>query len=170
LTVLVRHDPGCKWGRLGTTAEIDADGTVTGYKVGQGHSDAAKRFSDTFNLHHAAGVTSGWIAVRYSDGSGGDDVFDTREDAVRTCWPYEDWYFYATLASAPTMSVCAAESVLRWKRIMSEAEKPDRDVAGGGLEVIEYLTAEDRAVAETAARTGRGLLAMARRLTGNRRS
>ena len=170
MTVLVRHDPGCKWGREGTTAEIDADGTITGYNVGQGHSDAAKRFSDIFNLHHAAGITSGWIAVRYADGSSGDDVFDTRQDAIETMWPYEDWYFYATLAAAPSMSVCAAASMLRWKRIMSEIEKPDRDFSHGGLEVIPYLTEEDRAEQEMAVRSGRGLVAMAHRLFGNRRS
>ena len=170
MTVLVKHDPGCRWGRVGTEAEIDGSGQVTGYKLGQGHSDAAKRFSDIFNLHRAAGTTSGWIAVRYSDGAGGDDVYDTRGEAVESMWPYEDRCFYATLAGGRSMSVCAAESVLRWRRIMSEAERPDRDVTGGGLEVIEYLTAEDRAVAETAARTGRGLLAMARRLTGDRKA
>ena len=169
MTVLVKHDRGCKWGRA-TDVDIDSEGNVLSAVIGPGHSDAAKRFSDIFNLHRAAGTTSGWIAVRYSDGSGGDDVFDTREEAVECMWPYEDRHFYATLAAAPSMSVCAAESVLRWRRIMSEAERPDRDVTGGGLEVIEYLTAEDRAVAETAARTGRGLLAMARRLTGDRKA
>lgn len=168
-TVLVKHDPGCKWGRA-TDVDIDSEGKVLSAVIGPGHSDAAKRFSDIFCLHHAAGTASGWIAVRYGDGGGGDDVFDTREEAVEFCWPYEDRYFYCTLAGSHSMSVCAAESVLRWRRIMAEAERPDRDVAGGGLEVIEFLTAEDRAVAETAARTGRGLLAMARRLTGDRRN
>ena len=169
MTVLVRHDPGCKWGRQGTTAEIGPDGQVTGYQLGQGHSDAAKRFSDTYNLHHAAGVTSGWIAVKYADGSGGDDVFDTKDDAVRIMWPYEDWYFYATLSAAPSMSVCAAEAVLRWRRIMHEMERPDRDQPHGGLEVIPFLTEEDRAEQERAVLSGRGLVAMAHRLFGNRR-
>jgi hypothetical protein len=167
--VLVRHDPGCKWGRA-TDVDIDSEGKVLSAVIGPGHSDAAKRFSDAFNLHRAAGTSSGWIAVSYADGRGGEVVYDTRDDAVQDRWPYEDRCFYATLASAPSMSVCAAESVLRWRRIMSEAERPDRDVPGGGLEVIEFLTAEDRAVAERAAITGRGLLAMARRITGNRKA
>jgi hypothetical protein len=169
MTVLVRHDIGCKWGRA-TDVDIDSEGKVLSAVIGPGHSDAAKRFSDAYCLHRAAGTTSGWIAVRYADGGGGDDVYDTRAEAVQFCWPYEDRYFYATLAASHSISVCAAESVLRWRRIMAEAERPDRDVAGGGLEVVEFLTAEDRAVAETAARTGRGLLAMARRLTGDRRN
>ena len=84
-------------------------------------------------------------------------------------WPNEDWYFFCTLAAAPSMSVCAAESLLRWRRIMSEVERPDRDVPGGGLEVIQFLTEEDRAAQEMAARTGRGLLPTAHRLFGNRK-
>lgn len=170
MTVLVKHDAGCRWGREGAEAELDANGKVIGVKnTGFGHSDAAKRFSDTFNLHHAAGISSGWIAVRYQDGSGGDDVYDTRDEAVVFMWPNEDWYFYCTLASAPTLSICAAESVLRWKRIMSEAEKADRDMPHGGLEVVPFLTEEDREAQIQAVRTGRGLIPMAHRLFGNRR-
>lgn len=169
MPVLVRHDPGCRWGREGTTADIDAEGTITGYKLGQGHSDAAKRFSDAFNLHRAAGTTSGWIAIRYSDGSGGADVYDTRADAVAFTWPYEDRYFFCTLASGPSMSVCAAASVLRWKRIMSEIEKPDRDRPSGGLEVVPFLTEEDRRQQESSVLAGRGLVPVAHRTNGNRK-
>lgn len=165
MTVLVRHDHGCKWGRVGAEAEIDDKGHVTGYKPGTGHTDAAKRFSDTYNLHKAAGTQSGWIAVRYQDGSGGTDVFDSREEAIRHMWPREDWYFYCSLQE-PAMSVCAAESVLRWKRIMSEVEKPDVEAKQGGLEVIPFLAKEDRAQQVTAALTGRGLLPMGYRKKG----
>jgi hypothetical protein len=167
MTVIVQHDRGCKWARIGAEAEI-VDGQVVGYTPGAGHSDAAKRFSDTYNLHHAAGITSGWIAVRYQDGTGGMDVFDTREEAVEHMFPREDWYFYATLAGPPSMSVCAAESVLRWKRVMSEAERADREAPHGGLEVVPFLTEEDRAEQVQAAKRG-GLLAMAHRLRGDRR-
>ena len=167
--ILVVHDHGCGWGRVGTEAELDSDGKVIGAKLGYGHTDAAKRFSDTYNLHHAAGVTSGWIAVRYSDGGDGLDVFDTREEAVEHKWPNEDRYFYCTLAAAPTLSVCAAESLLRWKRIMSDVERADREASGGGLEVIPFLTKEDRAAQVEAATTGRGLLTLGRRLLGDRK-
>jgi hypothetical protein len=64
------------------------------------------------------------------------------------------------------MSVCAAESVLRWKRIMSEVEKPDVEAKQGGLEVIPFLAKEDRAQQVTAALTGRGLLPMGYRKKG----
>lgn len=164
---LVAHDPGCGWARIGTEAEIE-NGRIVGGKLGQGHSDAAKRFSDTYNLHRAAGTCSGWIAVRYADGDDGMDIFDTREEAVDFMFPYEDRYFYCTLTQ-PTLSICAAESLLRWKRIMSEVEKPEREAPHGGLEVIPYLTAEDRAEQVQAVKTGRGLLALGHRLRSNRK-
>lgn len=163
MTVLVAHDPGCRWARLGAEAEIDGEGRVTGVRSpGYGHSDAAKRFSDTYNLHRAAGTVSGWIAVAYADGTGGADVYDTRRDAVADHWPNEDRFFYCTLAE-PSMTVCAAESVLRYKRVMSEIEQPDRDAPGGGLEVIPRLASEDQEAQIRAVRTGRGFLALGRR-------
>jgi hypothetical protein len=160
LTVIVQHDPGCKWARLGAEAEISGDGRVTGVRnAGAGHSDAARRFSDTYNLHRAAGTTAGWIAVAYADGSGGQDVYEFRAAAVESLWPYEDRYFYCTLEQ-PSMTVCAAESVLRWRRVMSEIETPDRDYQGGGLEVIPRLANEDQEAQIQAVRTGRGFLAL----------
>lgn len=167
MTVLVRHDPGCKWGRF--DGEVDERATILSGEVRPGHSDAAKRFADTYTLHRVAGTSSGWIAVRYSDGSSDGEVYDTRGEAVAFMWPNEDWYFYCTLAAAPTMSVCAAESVLRWRRVMAEVERPDRDQPQGGIEVIEFLTSEDRAAQERAARTGRGLLAVGHRTSGDRK-
>lgn len=169
MTVLVAHDHGCGWARIETEAEFSAEGRVVGGKLGYSHTDAAKRFSDTYNLHHAAGVSSGWIAIAYADGSGGQDVFDTREEAVEHMWPHDDRYFYCTLAAAPTLSICAAESLLRYKRIMSEVEKPERGAPHGGLEVVQFLTAEDRAEQVRAATTGKGLLTLAHRLHGDRK-
>lgn len=162
MTVLVKHDIGCKWGRF--EGEVDAKANILSGQVNPGHSDAAKRFSDMYNLHKAAGTVRGWIAVRYSDGSSNGDVYETREDAVGDLFPWEDRFFYATLQQ-PSMSVCAAESILRWKRIMSEMEKPDRDLPHGGLEVVPFLTEEDREAQVRAVRTGRGTLPMAHRKT-----
>lgn len=163
MTVLVRHEPGCRWGRAGAEAEISAGGRVTGTRSkGAGHSDAAKRFSDTFNLHKAAGMIAGWIAVRYADGRGGQDVYETRAAAVAGMWPWEDEHFYCTLA-APPMSVCAADSLLRYKRVMAAMEKPDRDAPHGGLEVIPRLAAEDREAQIAAVRSGKGALALGHR-------
>lgn len=162
LPALVIHDRGCRWARLGAEAHIDPDGKVTGVKnPGAGHSDAAKRFCDTYNLHKVAG-SRGWIAIRYQDGSGGMVVYDTRYQAIADCWPNEDWYFYCSL-QAPSMTVCAAESVLRYKRVMSEMERPDRDAAHGGLEVIPRLAVEDQEAQIRAVRTGRGYVALGHR-------
>lgn len=158
--VLVPHDPGCKWSRFDGT--VDERGAILTGEVRPGHSDAAKRFSDTYNLHKAAGMVRGWIAVRYQDGSGGDDVYDSRADAVADCWPYEDRFFYCTLQQ-PSMSVCAAEAVLRYKRIMAEMERPDRDVAHGGREVIPRLAVEDQESQIQAVRSGTGMVAMGNR-------
>lgn len=161
--VLVKHDPGCKWSRA-EDVEIDSEGNVLSAKVGYGHSDAAKRFSDWYNLHRVAGARSGWIAVALADGDTDGELYDTRAAAVSHKFPNERWFFYATL-SQPSMTVCAAESVLRYKRIMNEMEGPhtDRDAPLGGLEVIPRLAVEDQEAQIAAIRTGRGFLAMGHR-------
>ena len=159
MTVLVRHDVGCKWGRF--DGSVDEHANILSGEVRPGHSDAAKRFSDAFNLHKAAGAR-GWIAVRYRDGSSSGDVYDSREDAVRDSWPWDDDFFYATLAGGPSMTVCAAESLLRYRRVMSEMDRAhtDRDAPHGGLEVIQRLTAEDNEAQIAAVRARRGVIPM----------
>lgn len=157
--VLVAHDPGCKWARLGAEAKVADDGRVTMTRAGGGHSDAAKRFAEAYMLHKAARVRSGWIAVAYADGRGGLDVYETRSEAVSACWPYEDRFFYCSL-QPPSMSICAAESVLRFRRIMADMERPDRDMRSGGLEVIPRLAMEDQEAQIRAIRTGKGAIAL----------
>jgi hypothetical protein len=157
--VLVRHDPGCKWARF--DGEVDADANILSGEVRPGHSDAAKRFSDVYNLHRAAGITHGWIAGALADGSSDGEVYESRGEAVAHMWPNEDWYFYATLQQ-PTMTVCAAEALLRYKRVMNQIEAPhtDRDAPHGGLEVIPRLANEDQEAQIEAIRTGRGHVAL----------
>lgn len=157
MTVLVRHDPGCKWGRFEGT--VDPEANILAGGIQPGHSDAAKRFSDTYNLHKAAGTARGWIAVAYADGTGGQTLYAGRQDAVADRWPYEDRYFYCCL-DAPGMSVCAAESVLRFKRVMAAMERPDRDMRGGGLQVIPRAAIEDQEAQIAAIRTGKGAIAL----------
>jgi len=160
LNVLVKHDPGCKWGRFSGTVSPEAE--ILSGEIAPGHSDSAKRFSDWYNLHKCAGG-SGWIAVALADGDTNGQVYDSRQHAVRHMWPREHRYFYCVL-SAPSMSVCAAESVLRWRRVMNEVEAPhtDRDAPNGGLEVIPRLAAGDQEAQIRAVRTGRGALALGR--------
>lgn len=162
MTVLVQHDPGCRWARVGAEAEIDAEGQVTGVRnPGSGHSDAAKRFSDWYNIHRAAGTRAGWMAVALADGSTDGTVYDTKAAAVAHMFPRERWFFYCHLA-APSMTVCAADSLLRYKRIMNEVEgaHTDRDAPHGGLEIIPRLAVEDQEAQIQAVLTGKGHLAL----------
>lgn len=126
VAVLVKHDMGCRYAR----------------PDGGGHSDAAKRLSDTYNLHKAAGSPVGWwLSVGLADGDGGDDLFPSKAEAVRFFWPYEDWRMYVKLGPA-SMSVCEAESVMAWQRQTNRLHLTDRDDSHGGLEVIPRLNIE----------------------------
>jgi plasmid stabilization system protein ParE len=60
------------------------------------------------------------------------------------------------------MSVCAAESLLRYKRVMSEMDRAhtDREAPHGGREVIPRLTAEDQEAQIAAVRAGTGIVPM----------
>lgn len=164
--VLTRHDRGCKWSRF--DGETDERANIVSGEIRPGHSDAAKRFSDIYNLHKAAGTSRGWIAVALADGSSDLVVYDTRLDAVMHQRHNERRYFYCTLAQ-PSMTVCAAESLLRYKRVMHqmEAAHTDRDAPNGGLEVIQRLTTEDQEAQIRAVRSGQGMVAMGYR-GGNR--
>jgi hypothetical protein len=158
---LIVHDPGCRWARLGAEAEIDERGQVTGVRnPGAGHSDAAKRFADWYNLHKAAG-SRGWIAVALADGGTDGVVYDTRHAAIAHMWPDERRYFYCLL-QAPSLTVCMADSLLRYKRIMNQIEggHTDRDAPRGGLEIIPRLAAEDQEAQLQAVLIGRGHLAL----------
>lgn len=159
MTILVKHDIGCKWGRFSGT--VDADANILSGGINPAHSDAAKRFADAYNLHKAAGQVRGWIAVRYADGSSDGTLYDSRSDAVQDCFPWEDNFFYATLTQ-PAMSVCQAESLLRYKRVMSDMDRAhsDRDAPHGGLEVIPRLTREDNEAQIAAVRSGQGFIPM----------
>ncbi len=126
--VLVRHDRGCHYSR-------EADG---------GHSDAAKRLSDTYNLHMTCGARRGsFIAVSLADAASDGVVYDTRADAVDHQRHNEGWKAFIKLG-APHMSVCEAAAVLRWQRQANELARAQRGEASGGLEVIPRLTIEGR--------------------------
>jgi hypothetical protein len=143
VTVLVSHDPGCKYAR----------------PEGGGHSDAAKRLSDTYNLHRAAAGfhARGVFAAALADGTSDGILYDSRADAVRHQHHNEQFYAYIRLG-APSMTVCAAESVMRFQRHGYELARRhvDReDRAHGGREIIPRLTNEDQ---ERQIRAMRGLV------------
>lgn len=129
MTVLVKHDIGCKNAR-----EED----------GGGHSDAAKRLSDTYNLHRLGAGDDGlgrtFAFPLAGDRSGDGVLYPDRETAAAHQHHNEDRYAYIRIGPY-TMSVCEAASTLRWQRQQYELqkriihEKP-------GLEVIPRLTRE----------------------------
>lgn len=127
--VLVRHDRGCRYAR-------QADG---------GHSDMAKRVSDTYNLHIIAGARRGSVlAFSLADGTSNGDVYDNRADAVMHQHHDERWFAFIRIAEGH-MSVCQAESVMRWQRQAARWAPPETGEHSGGLEVIPRLTREGHA-------------------------
>jgi hypothetical protein len=126
---LVPHDHGCRYARL----------------EGGGHSDAARRVSDTYNMHRAVMgfAPAGVIAVSLADGTSDNTVYPSRESAVAHQHHNERWYAYIRLA-APSMSVCEAESVMRLQRQAAALAPAQLDEPNGGLEVIPRLNAEDQ--------------------------
>lgn len=136
--VLVRHDPGCRWSR-------ESDG---------GHSDAAKRISDAYNLHVTCGARLGQVfAFALADGCSDGVLYDSRADAVNHQRHNEARRGYARIG-AGGMTVCAAAAVLRWQRQAAALAAPGRGEKSGGLEVIPRLTLEGQA-RQLAAMAGR---------------
>jgi hypothetical protein len=126
--VLVRHDRGCLHAR-------EADG---------GHSDAAKRISDTYNLHMTCGARRGsFIAVGLADGRSDGVVYDTRAEAVNHQRHDEGWKAFIKIGP-PHMTVCEAAAVLRWHRQSNQLARAQRGEKSGGLEPIPRLTIEGR--------------------------
>jgi hypothetical protein len=129
--VLVTHDRGCRYAR-------PRDG---------GHSDAAKRVSDTVNLHlSAAGrmAYGQWIAVALADGASDNVLYASRRAAVSHQHHNEHYCAYIRLLPH-AMSVCEAEAFLRMHRLAYDAgfRLSDPEAPGGGHEIIPRLTSEE---------------------------
>jgi hypothetical protein len=132
MVALVQHDPGCN--------------PATRQEVGGAHTDDAKRFCDWYNLHREAGAPIGhWIAVKLADGDSDGCAYPDRSSAVSHQHHNEKWYCFIQLRPC-TMTVCEAESLLRWQRHANRLQKgfTDRDAKQGGLQVIPRLTMEDQ--------------------------
>jgi hypothetical protein len=142
--VLVRHDAGCRYARPA---------------VG-GHSDAAKRMSDHYNLHKTCGAITGhWLAFALADGAHDGTVYESKLEAVVHQHHGEWWCAFIRIGPS-AMSVCEAESQLVWQRQQAKLKLPDRDDSRGGLDVIRRLTVEDQARQTAALRAGSGLIAL----------
>lgn len=137
--VIVAHDPDCPPRNRSTLG---------------GHSDAAKRTSDEYNLHRTAGgldVVGHWIACRLSDGSSDHALYGSRREAVRHQKHNEQLYIYVQIRPCD-MSVCEAASFLRFNRQAYENgfRLTDPEHRAGGRQIITRLGREDQARLEYA--------------------
>ena len=114
------------------------------------HSDAAKRAADMVNLHLFAnpggGAVRRWVAVALADGRSDQVLYDSKRDAVRHQHHNEQLYAFICI-SPGGMSVCEAESFLRWNRLAYDAgfRLPDPGHRAGGRQLIPRITNEDQA-------------------------
>jgi len=122
------------------------------------HSDAAKRFCDTYNLHKigAGNASLGkWIAVRLSDGTSDDTLYDDKLAAVTHQHHNEQFYAFVCIAP-PSMKVCDAEVLIRTHRKMYDAgmRMTDPGHKRGGMDLITRLTQSDQLAMARGAVTG----------------
>lgn len=115
---------------------------------GRTHTDAARKVSDTYNLHRVAlgfNANGKWFAVRLSDGTGDDVLYDRKIEAVRHQKHNEKHYAFLRIM-APSMTACEAEVMLSTHRRMYDAgmRMVDPDHKHGGPDLITRLTAEDQ--------------------------
>lgn len=109
------------------------------------HTDAAKRVSDAVNLHYAAigwDVTRYWIAVKLADGTGGNQLYDSKRDAVRH---QPDEFLCAYIKLQPgMMPVCDAEIILKTHRLAynNGYRMADPDSRSGGRDIIPRVAYE----------------------------
>lgn len=115
--------------------------------LGIQHSDAARRASDTWNLHRAAGLYAAigkWFASRLDDGSTDGVIYDRKQDAIRHQRGFEYYYafFCITIAQA---NPCDTEIFLSVQRRMYERgiRMTDPDARNGGPDVIKRASRED---------------------------
>lgn len=158
--VLVRHDMGCKYARASADLTVDDEGNILTGSIQGAHSDAARRIADCYNLHKAAGAIIGWwIAVSLATGESDGDAYPDKATAVWHQKNSEKWFAFLRIGQG-SMSICEAESVLRWHRQQSKLRLSDRDYEHGGLDVIPRLRIED-IERQMAAMDGRGGLPLA---------
>lgn len=110
-------------------------------------SDAAKRLSDTYNLHRIADqyeAIGKWIAVRLNDGTSDDVLYYTKSDAVRHQHHNEAHYAFVQIIPH-TLTYREAEVTIRLHRRMADAgvHLADRDAPSGGRDVIKRASQED---------------------------
>lgn len=84
-----------------------------------GHSDAAKRISDIYNLHRLAdpyGNIGSWFASALTDGESDMVLYDSKQDAVKHQHHNENYYTYMQIVPS-MMTPCEAEVMLKIARM-----------------------------------------------------
>src|SRR5581483_7729869 len=112
------------------------------------HSDAAKRVSDTYQLHRLAvplECVGHWFAVALHDGSSDGELYPTKRACVRHQKHNEQFYAYVRMMPG-TMTICDAEVFLSTYRKMYDAglRMTDPDHSNGGIDMIPRATCEDQ--------------------------
>lgn len=113
-----------------------------------GHTDAAKRLMDTYNLHRLAlgyDAIGKWFAAALADGRSDNVLYDNKYECVRHQHHNEQYYTFIRIA--PTgMALCEAEVMLNTQRRMYDSglRMVDPDHKHGGPDVIKRLTVEDQ--------------------------
>lgn len=113
-----------------------------------GHSDAAKRVCDEYNLHRLAlgyDAIGKWFACALADGQSDHVAYDSKLMAVRH-QHHNEMNFTFIKIGPPTMNVCEAEVMLKTARSLHDKgmRLTDPDDAHGGRDVIKRSTVEDQ--------------------------
>lgn len=113
-----------------------------------GHSDAAKRLCDTYNLHRVAdpyGSLKKWFAVRLIDGTGDNVLYDSKSDCVFHQHHNEQYYAFIKIVPS-TMTECEAEVMLSVARRAYDngLRLTDPDHRSGGPDLIKRTSIEDQ--------------------------
>lgn len=115
------------------------------------HSDAAKRLSDTYNLHRTASgllnfdVLKKWFAVALNDGTSDNVLYDSKQECVIHQHHNEHYYAYISIGPA-TMNACEAEVFMKTARNLYDKglRMADPDSRHGGRDVIMRTSVEDQ--------------------------
>lgn len=111
------------------------------------HSDAAKRISDTYNLHRLAdfyGSMGKWFAAALHDGRTDNVLYDKKREAVLHQHHNEQLYTFICIGPAQ-MTPCEAEVMLKVARMAYDngLRLTDPDDARGGRDMIKRSAASD---------------------------
>lgn len=113
-----------------------------------GHSDAAKRLTDQYNLHRMAvgeAAIGKWISAALADGRSDGVLYDDKQNAVSHQHHNEQYYTFVRIGPQ-SMAECEAEVMLKTARTLYDngLRLADPQHKRGGLDVIKRLSVEDQ--------------------------